>query len=357
MAGIMLFMTTQTLIQEAPVAAGSPGRPIISARGLTRHFKSKSGTVEAVRGLDLEVQEGELVAFLGPNGAGKSTSLRMLTTLLSPTSGSATVAGFDVASQPEQVRRHIGYVGQGNGAAHQQRVRDELVTQGRAYGADKKAANSRADELLADLDLVALADRKAMTLSGGQRRRLDVALGLVHRPSILFLDEPSTGLDPQSRMNLWEHILRLRKETGMTIFLTTHYLDEADSMAERVMVMDNGRVIADDTADRLKAECAGDQVVVGVASEADGARAVALASELTEVHGSEVGSRSVSLRVANGAWLMPWLLRALDAADIEVRSAEVRRPTLDDVFLALTGRSLRESEAGMTNDETQENVR
>jgi ABC-2 type transport system ATP-binding protein len=235
-----------TATTQHPHRTGPPlGEPIISARGLTRAF----GDVEAVRGLDLEVREGELVAFLGPNGAGKSTSLRMLTTLLAPTSGSAVVAGHDVVREPEGVRRQIGYVGQGNGAGQQHRVRDELITQARAYGAPPE----RADELLEALELEELADRKAMTLSGGQRRRLDVALGLVHRPRLLFLDEPSTGLDPQSRAHLWEHILGVREQTGMTIFVTTHYLDEADAMAERVLVMDHGRVIADDTPETLKA--------------------------------------------------------------------------------------------------------
>jgi ABC-2 type transport system ATP-binding protein len=255
---------------------------MISAQGLTRTFRVDSTTtVEAVRGIDLEVGEGELVAFLGPNGAGKSTTLRMLTTLLPPTSGRATVAGFDIARDCGEVRRRIGYVGQGDGAGHMQRTRDELVMQGRCYGLSAAASRHRADELLEQLQLTEQAGQKVMTLSGGQRRRLDVALGLVHRPALLFLDEPSTGLDPQNRANLWHHILRLREETGMTIFLTTHYLDEADAMAERVMVMDRGEVIADDTPAGLKAECA-----------------------------ARTGTE---------------------------------QPTLDDVFLDLTGRSLRDS--------------
>ncbi|MEH3053566.1 MAG: ATP-binding cassette domain-containing protein [Patulibacter minatonensis] len=228
---------------------------MINAQGLTRSFRSADGAeIQAVRGIDVHVAEGELVAFLGPNGAGKSTTLRMLTTLLPPTSGSATVAGFDIAREPGEVRRRIGYVGQGDGAGHMQRVRDELVTQGRCYGIGSAESNRRADELLEQLQLTDQANQKVMTLSGGQKRRLDVALGLVHRPCLLFLDEPSTGLDPQNRANLWSHILRLREETGMTIFLTTHYLDEADAMAERVLVMDRGEVIADDTAGGLKAE-------------------------------------------------------------------------------------------------------
>ena len=308
---------------------------LIEARGLTRSF----GSVQAVRGLDLDVAEGELVAFLGPNGAGKSTSLRMLTTLLAPTSGSATVAGCDIATDPAGVRRRIGYVGQGNGAGHTQRVADELVSQGRAYGLRRREARDRASELMSALELDALAGRKVQTLSGGQRRRLDVALGLVHRPGLLFLDEPSTGLDPQSRANLWEHVLRLRAEHGMTVFLTTHYLDEADTMAERVMVMDHGRVIADDTADRLKSKHVGEQIVVRAASRHGAARlAAAVATEASDV---AVDSTTLTARVEDGPATLPALLRAVP--DVAVETAEVRRATLDDVFLALTGRSLRDT--------------
>ena len=310
---------------------------LIEARGLTRSF----GPVRAVHGLDLDVHAGELVAFLGPNGAGKSTSLRMLTTLLAPTGGTATVAGCDIATDPAGVRRRIGYVGQGNGAGHQQRVRDELVSQGRAYRLRRADAHRRAADLLDALQLDALADRKVQTLSGGQRRRLDVALGLVHRPELLFLDEPSTGLDPQSRANLWEHVLRLRAEHGMTVFLTTHYLEEADTMAERVLVLDAGRVVADDTADRLKAKHVGERVVVRAAT-ADGAArlAAAVGTAATDV---AVDGRTVTARVDDGPATLPALLRAVP--DVAVEAAEVHRATLDDVFLALTGRSLRENEA------------
>jgi ABC-2 type transport system ATP-binding protein len=308
---------------------------LIEARGLTRSF----GSVQAVRGLDLDVATGELVAFLGPNGAGKSTSLRMLTTLLAPTSGTATVAGCDIATDPAGVRRRIGYVGQGNGAGHTQRVVDELVSQGRAYGLRRREARDRAAELMSALELDALAGRKVQTLSGGQRRRLDVALGLVHRPGLLFLDEPSTGLDPQSRANLWEHVLRLRAEHGMTVFLTTHYLDEADTMAERVMVMDHGRVIADDTADRLKSKHVGERIVVRAAGRDGAARlAAAVATEASDV---AVDGSTLTARVEDGPATLPALLRAVP--DVAVETAEVRRATLDDVFLALTGRSLRDT--------------
>ncbi|MFG2041449.1 ABC transporter ATP-binding protein [Dactylosporangium sp. NPDC048998] len=195
---------------------------MIRTRGLTKDFATgRKTTVHAVRGISLDVEPGELVAVLGPNGAGKTTTMRMLTTLIAPTAGTATVAGHDVVREPARVRRRIGYVGQGNGAAHTQRVGDELRVQGRIYGLDRKTARRRADELLEALDLADLGKRRVTDLSGGQRRRLDVAIGLVHAPELLFLDEPSTGLDPQNRANLWSHIARMRAELGMTIVLTT----------------------------------------------------------------------------------------------------------------------------------------
>jgi ABC-2 type transport system ATP-binding protein len=276
----------------------------------------------------------------------------MLTTLLAPTAGTATVAGCDIRTDPAGVRRRIGYVGQGNGAGHTQRVADELVSQGRAYGLRRREAQARAGELMDALELSALAARKVQTLSGGQRRRLDVALGLVHRPGLLFLDEPSTGLDPQSRANLWEHVLRLRAEHGMTVFLTTHYLDEADTMAERVMVMDHGEVIADDTAERLKSEHVGERVVITAAS-AEGARRLAAASRLPS-DAVELAGSTVTLRVADGPAVLPALLRAVP--EVAVRTAEVRRATLDDVFLALTGRSLRETAASDSDSASAENA-
>jgi ABC-2 type transport system ATP-binding protein len=318
---------------------------MICTQGLTRQFRVKKEIVEAVRGVDIEVQAGEMVAFLGPNGAGKSTTLRMLTTLLPPTSGTATVAGCDVRADPAGVRRRIGYIGQGYGAGHAQRVRDELVSQGRCYGLSRADSRQRADELLASLDLESLSMRGAGTLSGGQRRRLDIALGLVHRPELLFLDEPSTGLDPHNRANLWEHILRLRKEYGTTIFLTTHYLDEADSMTERVLIVDHGRVIADDTPEKLKADLAGDRILLTTSDEAGATRAAAVAEQIPSSHMVTINATKLAMHVTHGTAVLPELLRALDAAGVHVLTAEVKRPTLDDVFLALTGRSLREADA------------
>jgi ABC-2 type transport system ATP-binding protein len=315
---------------------------MIRARGLTRHFKVKRETVEAVRELSLDVEEGELVAFLGPNGAGKSTALRMLTTLLVPTAGEATVVGCDIRTDPTGVRARIGYVGQGNGGGQYHRVRDELINQGRAYGHSGDESKRRADDLLEAFEISAMANRNVMTLSGGQKRRMDVALGLMHQPPLLFLDEPSTGLDPQSRANLWEHILRLRREHAMTIFLTTHYLEEADAMAERVLIIDHGQLIADGTAESLKEELGGDLVTITARTPDDAARAAASATNIQSAHNVAVDGATLQFRAARGTEVLPVFLRSLDAQGLPAQAAEVRRPTLDDVFLALTGRSLRE---------------
>ncbi|HEX3260159.1 MAG TPA: ATP-binding cassette domain-containing protein [Pseudonocardia sp.] len=321
---------------------------MIRTRGLTKDFARGDRTVHAVQGLDLDIAAGELVAVLGPNGAGKSTTMRMLTTLIAPTAGRAEVGGYDVVAEAAAVRRTIGYVGQGNGAGHNQRVRDELRMQGAVFGLDRHTARRRADELLDALDLTALAGRKVSSLSGGQRRRLDVAIGLVHAPKILFLDEPSTGLDPQNRANLWSHVLRMRAEHAMTVVLTTHYMDEADAMAERVVVVDHGRIIADDTADRLKADLAGDRVVLTSAAPERLAALVRRGAEAgiggrVETRDVVVEGRRVEARVPDGPRALPVLLAAAQAEGVPVETAQVHRPTLDDVFLTLTGRSLRET--------------
>jgi len=318
--------------------------PIIETHGLTKHFTVKKKTVEAVTELTFEVAPGELVAFLGPNGAGKTTSLRMLTTLIPPTSGTARVVGHDIAADPAAVRARIGYVGQLTSGSFAQRARDELVYQGLFYGLSRAESARRAGELIESLDLAPFANRAVQQLSGGQKRRLDVALGLMHAPTLLFLDEPSTGLDPQSRANLWQHILDLRSSHGTTVFLTTHYLEEADRYAERVMVMDRGRVIADDTATGLKATLAGDQLTFGFATPGEAERAVAVVGRLTAAPLRRENDLEVVLTAPDGDRLLPAALRALDAAGLQAVSATGVPPTLDDVFLALTGRSLREAD-------------
>lgn len=324
--------------------------PIIEAQGLTKRFTVKKATVEAVTDLTFQVARGELVAFLGPNGAGKSTSLRMLTTLIPPTAGTARVVGFDILRRPAEVRARIGYVGQLTSGSFSQRVRDELLSQGAFYGMGGDAARRRADELIDSLDLASFATRSVQQLSGGQKRRLDVALGLMHAPPLLFLDEPSTGLDPQSRANLWQHIIDLRAQHGTTVFLTTHYLEEADRYAERVMVMDRGRVIADDTAARLKADLAGDVVTLGFGTADEASRALAIVASLTDRDVRREGATSVGVTAPDGEALLPAAVRALDAAGIAVRTASGVPPTLDDVFLALTGRTLREAGEGAGAD-------
>lgn len=316
--------------------------PVIRTAGLTRHFTRGKDTIEAVRGLDLEVAAGELVAFLGPNGAGKSTTLRMLTTLIAPTSGSAEVAGYDVVRDRSAVRRSIGYVGQGNAAGHQFRGRDEVMCQARAHGLSRRDARVRTEELLEAFDLSAHADRPVAQLSGGQRRRLDVAIGLVQEPPILFLDEPSTGLDPQNRVNLQEQVRRLNAEIGTTIVLTTHYLEEADALAGRVIVIDHGQVIADDTASALKSAL-GDLVAMEFADEAAARAAAERADRMPDAHITVSGTR-VAVRAAFGRDAAPGLVTDLAAAGTPVTRLEVVGPTLDDVFLNLTGRSLRESQ-------------
>ena len=322
---------------------------MIHARGLARSFTTKKGRekveVTAVAGVDIDVEAGELVGFLGPNGAGKTTTLRMLTTLLTPTAGSATVAGYDVATQPADVRRSIGYVSQAGSTLPEALAGEEVVDHGRLYGISKAQATARGKQLFEQLDLDGLWTRNPKAMSGGQRRRLDIAMGLVHDPTLIFLDEPTTGLDPQARANLWEHISALRTERGATIFLTTHYLDEADALCDRILVIDHGEIVASDTPEALKQQVSGDLVELILADSATVTRAAAALAALVPGSTAQVDGLAVSLRVPHAGRELAGLLRALDRDDIALESIEVRRPTLDDVFLSLTGRSLREDAA------------
>src|SRR5499427_1544954 len=233
---------------------------MIQARGLARTFKTRNATVEAVRGIDLDVEAGEIVGLLGPNGAGKTTTQRMLATLLVPTAGEATVAGCDLRRDPVGVRRRLGYVAQGGSTNPAAKVDEELVTHAQLYGLSRAAAVARAVELRDLLDLGDLGDRLIKSLSGGQRRRLDIALGLMHEPRLVFLDEPSTGLDPHSRANLWTHIRSLRDARNATILLTTHYLDEADALCDRILIIDHGKIVASGSPAELKRRISGDLV-------------------------------------------------------------------------------------------------
>jgi ABC-2 type transport system ATP-binding protein len=315
---------------------------VISAHGLTKTFDTKTGKVEAVRGIDVSVASGEIVGLLGPNGAGKTTTLRMLTTLLTPTAGTATVAGADLLREARTVRSRIGYVAQiGAMPSPGTRLGEELVAQAQLQGMSKAAAVARLTELAPRLDLEGLEGRALSELSGGQRRRFDIALGLMHDPKLVFLDEPTTGLDPQSRANLWQHIRSLREDLGVTVVLTTHYLDEADALADRLMVMDHGVIVANDTAENLKAQLSGDIVTVTVASPKAAMAAVQKALETRKV---TVEGTQLHVTVERGDVAVAPLIRALDAVGQHPASLTVARPSLDDVFLTLTGHALREEE-------------
>jgi ABC-2 type transport system ATP-binding protein len=320
-------------------------QPIIEARGLKRTFKAKGArgaVVEAVRGIDLTVSEGEIVGFLGPNGAGKTTTLKMLCTLLQPTDGSATVVGADLRTDQSGVRRRIGYVSQAGSTSSEARAGEEIVSHAQLYGIDKITARKRGQALLAALDLSDVWDRTCGSLSGGQRRRLDIVMGLIHQPRLVFLDEPSTGLDPQSRANLWQHIRKLRDELGTTVFLTTHYMDEADSLSDRILIIDHGTIVAEGTPAELKKRVRGDTITLTLRGEDEAQQAAGIAAGLAGADQPVVEANMVRLHVPDGGSALPVLLKALLAASIEAIGVEVSRPTLDDVFLTLTGRSLRD---------------
>ena len=319
---------------------------VISTSELRKSFRTRSGPVEAVRGVSFDVGAGETFGFLGPNGAGKTTTLRMLTTLLPIDAGTATVAGFDVARQPQRVRTRIGYVSQLGGADELATGRENLLLQGRLYGASKAEVAPRAAELAELLDLADFADRRVKTYSGGQRRRLDIALGLVHQPAVLFLDEPTTGLDPQSRANLWDHIRALR-DRGTTVFLTTHYLEEADALCDRLMIMDHGQVVAEGTPRELKQQVAGDAIRISLRRddhELDRAAPMLRSEPFVRELSAQDGQ--LLLYVDDGGTALPQLIRLLDTAGIGIRSIGMSEPTLDDVFLRQTGRSLRDESPG-----------
>jgi len=317
---------------------------VIKARGLARRFASRQGVVDAVRGVDLDVAPGELVGFLGPNGAGKTTTLRMLATLLRPTEGEAVVAGHNLRTDPVGVRRRIGYVAQTGGTDAGHTVEEELVTQGRLYRMTKADCRSMAADLSARLDLDGIVGRQVHTLSGGQRRRLDIAMGLIHSPRLVFLDEPTAALDPQSRANLWEHIRCLRAEHGLTVFLTTHYLDEADALCDRVLVIDEGRIVAQGSPEELKRSVSGDTVTMTVLDRARVPEASRIAERTCGGIQLRVQDTTVVFRVGRSDAALPVLLGALHDAGVQLAAVAVQRPTLDDVFLTLTGHSLRDEE-------------
>jgi ABC-2 type transport system ATP-binding protein len=309
--------------------------------------KRKVVTVDAVRGVDFAVARAEIFGFLGPNGAGKTTTLRMLATLLRPDGGDAVIAGIDLVRDPAQVRERIGFVAQSSGTYGQSSARRDLLHQARVFGTPKATAKSLADKAIEAFQLGEFADRKISTYSGGQRRRLDIALGVIHSPQVLFLDEPTTGLDPQSRAHMWQEVRRLR-DGGMTIFLTTHYLDEADALCDRISIIDGGVIVAEGTPSDLKREISGDVIIVDLAAAdtagapepavmIEGAKVLA---EQPYVRSCETIDTTLRLYVDSAATAIPQVMRALGNKGIEPGAIESRRPSLDDVFLAKTGRSL-----------------
>ncbi|MGI8882283.1 MAG: ATP-binding cassette domain-containing protein [Jatrophihabitans sp.] len=314
---------------------------MITTQDLRKTYSSRRGEVEAVRGIDLSVSAGEIFGLLGPNGAGKTTTMRMLATLIPMTSGKATVAGVDLRADPAEVRRRIGYVPQGGSSDPLMTGRRELYQQGRFSGLSKTDSDRRADEIIPALQLTDVADRATKTYSGGQRRRLDIALGLVHSPRLLFLDEPTTGLDPQSRAHMWDEVRKLR-EGGTTILLTTHYLDEADALCDRLVIVDHGTVVAEGSPSELKRQIAGEAIVIGSIDP------IAVETKLRELPGLREITHSddeVRAYVDDAATSLPTALRLLDAAGLSITTASVTKPSLDDVFLRQTGRSLRETSA------------
>src|SRR5688572_27702133 len=306
----------------------------ILAERLVREFKA----VRAVDGIDLEVADGEIYGFLGPNGAGKSTTVHMLTTLMPPTGGRAVVGGFDVVKDGPKVRELIGAALQEAALDPFLTGRDHVRLQASLHGLSRAERISRGDELLERVGLADAADRKVRTYSGGMKRRLDLALALLHRPSILFLDEPTTGLDPQSRNALWVEVARLAREDGVTVFLTTQYLEEADVLADRVGIIDHGHIVAEGTPTALKAEIGLPSVHALPSEEGDRDRLAEVLAQFGEPLGD--GAKDVAVRLREGVSGLPAVVRALDAADVRLAHLEIQAPSLDDVFLAKTGRSL-----------------
>ena len=320
---------------------------ILKTEKLTKTFTSGRGkaqrTVEAVRGVDLEVRQGEIFGFLGPNGAGKTTTLNMLTTLLAPTSGDAQVVSHDLLKDPRKVRQQIGYVSQAGGSDQAANAYENLILQARLYGIDPQQAASRAKDLVERFQMAEFAERLASTYSGGQRRRLDLALGIVHHPPLVFLDEPTIGLDPQSRAYFWDEIVRLKND-GLTIFVTTHYLDEADNLCDRLAIIDHGTIVALGTPQELKKQYGAESIVIGLENEKELQRAKEALNGHNFIQKTFEQENSLRLFVTEAEKHLVEVLRILDKANIPAQTIELAKPSLDDVFLQKTGRSLREGE-------------
>ncbi len=320
---------------------------IIETKGLRKTFTSKTRNgkkeLEAVRGVDLAVKKGEIFGFLGPNGAGKSTTQRMLSTLLPPTGGEAKILGYDLAKQQEQIRQNIGYVGQTGGTDLAATGFENLILQAQLYGMDIRTARKYAGEFVERFQMGSFMERQASTYSGGQKRRLDVALGMIHRPKLLLLDEPTSGLDPQSRAYLWGEIKKLKAE-GITIFLSTQYMDEADKLCDTMAIIDNGKIIVEGTPTELKSAIGADSVVFGFQDDKIASSAENLLAGKIRPEKIRTTNNLVYLSIKDGGKMMPELLRLLDLNNLEAQNVTLSRPSLDDVFLKYTGRSLREDD-------------
>jgi ABC-2 type transport system ATP-binding protein len=339
-----LAASAETRKKEGFLSRGRPIEPVV-VENLVRRF----GAVEAVRGIDLHVSAGEIFGFLGPNGAGKSTTVRMLTTLLKPTSGRALVTGHDVVGAPDAVRRSIGVALQDAAIDPLMTGRELLRLQAVLHGIDKHEGRRRAGDLLEKVGLTAAADRRVGTYSGGMRRRLDLALSLVHEPQVLFLDEPTTGLDPTSRVALWDEVRKLNRESGTTVFLTTQYMEEADHLTGRIAIIDEGRIVAEGAPAELKSRVGEPALRVALAPGVD--RLAAEATLLTFGEPVPDAPDHVAVRLPGGAAQVGAVARALDEAGIEVAGLELRTPSLDDVFLLATGHRLEGAESSAVLEE------
>jgi ABC-2 type transport system ATP-binding protein len=332
-----------------PVVSGSlhitmsaQSRPVILAEGLTKTYPGK---IQALKGVSFSVAPGTVFALLGPNGAGKTTIVKILTTLSRPSAGSASIAGRDVVRDPERVRRVIGMVAQKSAVDLEATAAENLTLQGQLYGMSGAGLRLRVSALLERFGLLDERKRIARTLSGGMQRKLDVAMGLVHQPQALFLDEPTTGLDPEARADMWREISKLSREGGLSVLLTTHYLEEADHLAEHVAIIDQGQIVVEGTPDSLKAELRGDAIQVELAETPQSSRVQVALQELEDTLLREVmiDGRLLRARVDSGASALPIVLSTLDSAGISVAAATVSRPSLDDVYLRYTGRTYSEA--------------
>jgi ABC-2 type transport system ATP-binding protein len=326
----------------------SPSRDAIRADGLTRIYGDHT---PALLETSFTVGAGEIFGYLGPNGAGKSTTIKILTTLAKPDCGTAEIMGIDVVQDPQAVRRIIGVVAQRSGSDPAATGRENLTLQGQLHNLNPRSLDRRVSELLDRFELTDAADRLVKTYSGGMSRKLDIAMGLIHQPAVLFLDEPTTGLDPESRRQMWRDIASLARDEGVTIFLTTHYLEEADHLADRVAIIDRGQIVVEGSPDQLKSEFDGDAIHVEMMTEASANAAQEVLSSIDGFGDIQVEDRTLHARVHNGRSSIPTIFSALDSADLSVAAVTLSRPSLDDVYLRYAGRSYQAGSAVQAEQE------